>query len=263
MTVLNHIKELLSYEEYSFSIEELLKNSTKSEIAIKRELSRLVEKKEIINLRKGFYLIIPPRYSNLGQLPIQLYVDKLFSYLDRYYYVSFYSAAKFYGASHQQIQRDYIITNPPSLLDIKKKTIELRFFTTSNWPKKNIINKKSDAGYFKISTPALTAADLIHCQSRLGSLNRMLAILEELFEEIELEDLKNLTTWYPHKSTLQRFGFLLDILQADNDLVEHLFVHLTCTIFFPVLLSPDSSRKAGSVKNRWKVDVNVKLESDL
>lgn len=263
MTVSNYIKKLLSYEAYSFSLEELIKNCNKTEIALKRELSRLVEKKEVLNLRRGFYLIIPPKYSNLGQLPVQLYIEKLFSYINRDYYLSFYSAAKFYGAGHQQIQCDYIMTKPPSILNIKKKTMELRFYTTNNWPEKNIINKKSDAGYFKISTPALTAVDLIHYQSRLGNLNRMLAILGELFEEIDLEDLKNLVTWYPHKSSFQRLGYLLEKLQANEELTAFLFKHLKLNPFFPVLLSPESTQKAGAVENKWKVDVNIKLESDL
>ncbi len=263
MTVLNYIKKLLSYEEYSFSFEELLKISNKTEVAIKRELSRLVEKKEIVNLRRGFYLIIPPRYSNIGILPVQLYIEKLFNYLDREYYLSFYSAAKFHGASHQHIQCDYIIAKSSSLLDIKKRLKELRFFTSSNWPKKNIINKKSDAGYFKISSPALTSVDLLNYQSRLGGLNRMLAILEELFEEIDLEDLQNLLTWYPHKSTLQRFGFLLDRSIINSELPECLLEHLKSSNYFPVLLRSDSRKKPGAVKNRWKVDVNIRLESDL
>ena len=103
MTVAEYINKLLSIEEYAFSINELNQQSGKSEIALKRELSRLVEKKQLVNLRKGFYLIIPPRYSNFGILPIELYIDKLFNYLQRDYYIAFYSAAKFHGAGHQQI----------------------------------------------------------------------------------------------------------------------------------------------------------------
>lgn len=120
MTISNYIEKLLSYEEYAFSREELLQHCEKSEISLKRELSRLVEKKEVINLRRGFYLIIPPRYSKQGKLPIQLYVDKLFKYLNRYYYLGFYSAAKFHGASHQQAHRDYVMISPPSIRNIKK-----------------------------------------------------------------------------------------------------------------------------------------------
>lgn len=97
LDVSSYIKELQSVEEYSFSLEEVLKNCNKTEIAIKRELSRLVTKKEITNLRKGYYLIISPRYSKQEQIPIQLFVEKLFKYLKSNYYLGFYSAAKFMG----------------------------------------------------------------------------------------------------------------------------------------------------------------------
>lgn len=263
LTISFYIKQLQSYEEYAFSWNELLENCNKTEISLKRELSRLVEKKEIINLRKGFYLIIPPRYSKQEQLPIQLYIDKLFKNLERDYYLGFYSAAKFHGASHQQVQRDYVMVNTPSLSNIKKKSIDISFLTTSNWPEKNILQKKSDAGIFKISSPALTMVDLIHHQTKLGGLNRMLAILEELSEELSKNDIVELLTWYPHKSTLQRFGFLLEELQANDNLTKQIKEHLQQSKFFPVLLSPKSKQKPGAIYNTWKVDVNIKLENDL
>ena len=131
---------------------------------------------------------------------------------DAPYYIGLYSAAKFHGASHQQIQREYIVTKKPTLIDITKKNNDIRFFTTSKWPNKNIVKKKSDAGIFKISSPALTTIDLIHYQNKLGGINRMLAIIEELSEELTKKDIEELLTWYPHKSTLQRFGFLLEEL---------------------------------------------------
>jgi len=259
----DYIKERLSFEEYSFSLSEFATNTNKSETALKREVSYLVSKGDIIPVRKSFYLIIPPRYSRQGKLPIELYINKLFKYIKREYYLGLYSAAKFHGAGHQQIQRDYIIISNPTLLDIRKGALDLRFLTTSNWPKKNVINKKSDAGHFKISDPTLTAIDLIHYQTKLGGLNRMLAILEELIEEITLSDLKDLLTWYPHKSTLQRFGFLLEELQANENLPTQIKEHLKQSKFFPVLLSPKSRQKPGAVDNAWKVDVNIKLENDL
>lgn len=263
MTISEYIKELQTQEQYSFSLEEIAKVSKSSDIAIKKELDRLIEKKEITNLRKGFYLIIPPRYSKQGKLPIQLFINKLFKNLNRNYYIGFYSAAKFHGASHQQAQQEYIVTEKPKLGDIRKKNLTLRFFTTSTWSNKNIQERKSDAGYFKISSPALTAIDLIHHQSKLGGINRMLAVLEELIEEINTEDIKKLLTWYPHKSSLQRLGFILEELEADNKLTTPILKHLKQGKFFPVLLSPKSNQKAGSVDNPWKVDVNITLESDL
>ena len=263
MIISKIIDELLSNEEYSFFWDEIIQKSTKSEIALKRELSRLVEKGQVINLRKVFYLIIPPRYKKFGILPIELYIDKLFNYLQKDYYLAFYSAAKFHGASHQQIQKDYVITSLPSVYDIKKESVNINFFNTSNWPKKNIIKKKSDAGYFNISSPTLTIVDLVHHHGKIGGLNRTFTTIEELIEELTEEDISNLLSWYPFKSTIQRTGYLLEELQADNKLTDLFYEYLKDKRYFPILLSPTKGQKAGKVSNVWKVDVNLELESDL
>lgn len=263
MTLSDYINQCLSYEEYAFSLDELQSKSDKSEVAITRELSRHVEKGDIVNLRKGFYLIVPPRYSASSQVPLQLYAEKLFDSLNRNYYIGFYSAAKFHGASHQQIQRDYVMIEQPKLNDIKKDTVQINFITTAKWPKKNINKKKGDAGFFNISSPALTATDLIHHQTKLGGINRMLAVIEELLEVITPKDIEEILSWYPYKSTLQRFGFLLENLGADTSLTQPILEQLKQESYYPILLSPRLKQKAGAVNNEWKVDVNIKLESDL
>lgn len=263
LTVLEYIKQLQAVEEYSFSLEEAIQNSSKGSVSVKREISRLTAKKEILNLRKGFYLIIPPRYASSGKLPIQLYAEKLFKYLERRYYVGLYSAARLHGASHQQSQRDYLLIETPPLIGIAKKSIDIRFLTITNWPENNIIIKKSDAGGYNISSPALTFVDLIHYHTKIGGLNRMLASLEELTEEINPADIQALTTWYTYKSTLQRAGFLLEELLGDNDFSGILYEKLKQQPFYPALLSPRTNQKPGSANNRWKIDINLKLESDL
>ncbi|MGB3463844.1 MAG: hypothetical protein WBA74_01180, partial [Cyclobacteriaceae bacterium] len=65
------------------------------------------------------------------------------------------------------------------------------------------------------------------------------------------------------KSTLQRMGYLLEELQWKKELAEVLFESLQEKTFFPILLSPGKNQKAGSTGNRWKIDANVELESDL
>ena len=73
--------------------------------------------------------------------------------LNQNYYLGFYTAAKIYGASHQQVQRDYVLTTTPKLNNISKGTLDIRFFTTSHWPDNNILTKKADAG-IQIQTEA-------------------------------------------------------------------------------------------------------------
>ena len=115
----------------------------------------------------------------------------------------------------------------------------------------------------KVSSPFLTAVDLINYQTKLGGINRILTVIEELIEEMNLEDLEDLLSWYPYKSTLQRLGLLLELLSAGDNMTEYLYGYLSEKKYFPVLLSPQENKKAGSTDNRWKVDMNVKLESDL
>jgi predicted transcriptional regulator of viral defense system len=261
--VAEFIRELQSYEEYSFSTEELHKKQLAPESSIKKELARLVTDNQLINLRKGFYIILLPNYQHYKKIPIELYVDKLFKTLNKPYYLGHYSAASIHGASHQQIQQDYVITMPPALRDVSKGALKIRFFKSTNWPKANIIQKKSNAGFFNASSPALTFVDLLENQNNLGGINRMLAILEELTEAIEEYDLDILLSWYRNKSTLQRMGYLLEVLDWNPNLSKRIYKTLQQSAFFPVLLSPNSQQKAGSTGNHWKVDANVELESDL
>jgi len=258
-----YIKQLQTYEEYAFSWSEIINHADKSPFTLKKELANLIAKKEIINLRKGFYVIIPPKYAIRNYLPIQLYINKLFSFLNKPYYIGLYSAAKFYGAAHQQIQADYIITKPPALANIKKENFNIKFFTTTHWPSKNIRKLKSDAGMFNISSPALTIADMIHYQTKLGGINRVFTIIEELVHELKPDDIRDLLSWYPYLSTLQRLGFLLEKLNMGYDLLKPLKNHLSRKNYYFVPLNPGKELKPGKAKNFWKVNENVKPESDL
>jgi len=263
LNVSEYIKVCLSREEYSFTWDELMGAINKPASAIKKEVTYLTSKKELIALRQNFYLIIPPRYATQGKLPIELYIHKLFKYLDREYYLGGFSAARFHGASHQQIQKEYVFTTKPALLSISKEGMDIRFFTLSNWPKSNIVRKKSDAGYFNVSDPILTIVDLIHHQTKFGGLNRMLANFEELLEEVKLPHLLELLTWYSNKSVLQRLGFLIEYLQPENELLNPIMAHLERNRFYPVLLNTFDKSKPGAVDNGWKVAINLELESDL
>jgi len=257
------VAQCLAYEQYAFSWQELKAKVPKSDLALRHDLLRLAQKNELLLLRKGFYLILTPRYRALGKLPLALYVEHLFQHLNKPYYVAFYSAAALHGASHQQVQQSYLMTQVPNLRHIQKDSIYLNIVATSTWPRHNIEQRSADAGLFNISSPALTAIDLIHHQTKMGGLNRVITVLEELIEAITPTDLQNLLQWYPHTSSIQRMGLLFQELQASESLKAPLYAFLRNKKHFPVLLSPDRGSKPGKANNPWKVDVNTQLESDL
>ena len=91
----------------------------------------------------------------------------------------------------------------------------------------------------------------------------MLSTIEELREEVTPNDLEDLLSWYGNKATLQRLGFLLDKIDSENSLSDLIFQHLEKQKIHPVLLKPTNQQRPGSVDNKWKVDINLQLESDL
>ena len=56
---------------------------------------------------------------------------------------------------------------------------------------------------------------------------------------------------------------LMDYVNPKNDLLEPLIVYLERHGFYPVLLNTSDKIKPGAVDNKWKVDVNLALESDI
>jgi predicted transcriptional regulator of viral defense system len=55
----------------------------------------------------------------------------------------------------------------------------------------------------------------------------------------------------------------MEEMGINSNFQELIYQNLKASNFFPVLLSPKSNEKPGAVSNKWKVDINVKLESDL
>lgn len=263
MRLSTYIKDRLSMGYYSFTIDEFKAVANKSDTAIKRNLSYLTAKKEIISLRKGFYLIICPCYSGLGCLPMNLYIDYLFAYLKKEYYVGLYTASALHGAGHQRVQRDFVINKPPALLDINNKGSAIVFHSASVWPRKNILKRKCDTGYYNMSSVALTIADLIHYQRKIGGINRILANIEELLEVLKLSDLKDLLEWYPYKSTLQRLGYLIEVIEGETQKSNYLHKYLINKGITPVFLSSYDQEISKTFNKRWQVIITFKLDSDL
>jgi len=70
------ILDRLAKRSYCFNLE-MLKNELKDKtpISIKRSLARMSDQKKVISIHKGFYIIIPPSYKNMGVLPPVMFVD--------------------------------------------------------------------------------------------------------------------------------------------------------------------------------------------
>ncbi len=265
ISIIQWLDKLLAKGVYSFAKEVLQQEIPDyTDIAVKRALSRLSKKGKIVSLYKGYYLIIPPQYSNKGILPPQLYLEAFMRHLRRPYYVALLNAAAFHGASHQQPQEFFVMTDFPVLRPTQKKGLKINYISIKAVPQSLIEKRKTEAGYLNISNAALTACDLIQFEKRVGGLNRAATVLSELAEAIKPTDFTTGVMEHVHVTTLQRLGYLLENACYNRELADALFeaMNREGLSMFRIPLKAARENKGFSSNNRWKVIVNTEIDID-
>jgi len=257
------INNLRSNGRYSFSLQEVRAIFQQSDEAIKKAMQRLKRKKEIARIRNEFYVIVTPEYRSKGILPPSLFVADLMKYLEKDYYVGLLNAAAYYGAAHQQPQSYSIITKRPSLRNIDNNDLKINFYIKKDWSKEDILQRKVDTGYINISSPELTALDLVGYFENAGGLNRVATVLEELSESIKEDKLIETIKRYTPLTTVQRLGFLLENVLGFTNLSEPIKDYLKTENTFPILLRPQKEKLNMITGNDWKVAQNIEIETDL
>lgn len=258
------IDEQRANGQYSFTTEGLHSQLDVSENALKKSLQRLKNQGTVVMVRRGFYVIVPPEYKAKGIIPTSFYVYDLMNFLNRDYYVGLLNAAAYHGAAHQQPQTYSIITEGIALRPIRRDQVEINFYIKKIWNKKDIIKKKVDTGYINVSSPELTALDLVSYYNEVGGLNRVATVIEELKEVIQADKLVEAAIQYNETSTVQRIGYLLEHVLEENKISDALYNYLEQIEFYPILLRTQKKKPENMITgNRWKVVPNVEIEADI
>lgn len=254
----DYLYEIQAQGRYSVNLPELRKRIGTNEKAIAQKLHRLKKEKKLAQIRTGFYVIVPPQFAHQGILPTTYYLDDMMKFLNREYYLGLYSAAALLGVAHQQPMQSQIVIQKPPLRDIKNKKQSLKFFTKSIWNANWLEEKKTDAGYVQVSSPELTAIDLVYYHKQIGGLNRVIPILRELVENIRLSKLKIIAE-ASSLPTIQRLGYILEEL-SETKLAEGLRKLLVAKQTNTTRLSLSHTNKKGFKDEKWNLIVNVELE---
>ncbi len=250
---------------YAFSLADVKKEFPHlSDESIQVYLNRLAKKGKVLSVHKGYYIVIPPQYASRGILPPTLYLDGLMKFLQRPYYLGLLNAASLHGASHQQPQEFFVFTNFPVLRPSNKKGIKVNYISIKEVPDHLLESHKTETGYIKLSSPELTAADLVQFEKRIGGLNRAATVLNELAEAIKVEKFNEPFLKAIPATTIQRLGYLLEKVVSQADLANHLYNKSieAGLVFFRIPLKASGKTKGFSSDDKWKVIVNTEIEID-
>jgi len=264
-TLSNWIEEMHASGKSYFAFSEAIDCfSTQNPDSLKRSLTRLVSKHKIFSVWKGFYVIIPIEYQAKGIVPAVFYIDQLMKSLGRDYYISLLNAAEFYGAAHQRPMEFSVMITPPSLRATLKKDVKINFNNKSVILEQYTELRKTPTSYVKISSPELTATDLIQFERVVGGLNRASTVLYELAESCRFKKLKTDFFDYVPMPVIQRLGYLLD---EELDLKKHAddLYAMAKKYGTPFRKTPLKNRKSTTgcpFNEKWKVIVNEQIEID-
>lgn len=260
-SIQEYLFNIIGKGRYSFTLDELRLKFSISENAINQSLFRLKTKGRIAQVRQGFFVIIPPEYASSGILPLYFFIEQMMKWLGKTYYIGLLSAAALHGSSHQQPMESFIITRPPALRKISNGKIAINFLLKKYWEDRDIVKKKTEAGYINVSSPELTALDLLLFNNWMA-INRATEVISELADEIKPSVLLQTAKRFPVTAAIQRLGYLLDIELGNEKQAAAIEKALADRQTHLVPLSISNERK-GEISSRWKVIRNLKVESDL
>jgi predicted transcriptional regulator of viral defense system len=173
---------------------------------------RLQRRGHLIRPRRGFYVVVPPQFLNFGAPPPSWYIDELMRHEERSYYVALLKAAELHGASHQAVMEFQIVTDQ-QMTPVRAGRSAIAFYYRKDIEAVSvgIEDRKTESGRMRISSPELTALDLLRYPRASAGLDNIATVLSELGDRLAADKLDGLAAAF-ERSVLQRLGYLLERL---------------------------------------------------
>ena len=113
-----------------------------------------------------------------------------------------------------------------------------------------------------ISTPEVTAKDLLNYIYQSGGIGQIVTVIDELAEKLDANKLKNLAMKSEQVSWIQRLGYILETLDH-TDLSEQLFMQIKNRKLRTIPLAPNLEMTGTKRDKKWHIAKNITVESDI
>ena len=148
-----------------------------------------------------------------------------------------------------------------------KNHVELEPVVKGKIPSKSLVAVNVRSGNVLISSPELTAMDLLLYPHRAGGLNNIATILSDLEDSLDFSKVNAEFFDGVPAAVVQRLGYLLEVSLDETEISGTLYAKAKDAglSFRKTLLKP-GGKNAGQdygFNEKWKVIVNVKIEVDI
>jgi predicted transcriptional regulator of viral defense system len=264
----NYMTALQSEGRISFTRAEAIAALGITQAAFLKAAARLQKRRMLLNPRHGFYVAVPAQYLSWEAPPPAWYIDALMRHEKRPYYVGLLKAAELHGATHHAVMEFQVVTNR-QLPKIRagRSLITFHFRRDIESVRSGIAERKTDTGSMNVSSPELTALDLLRYMHAAGGLDAVAMVLADLGENVDGAKLAALAAQF-ERAAVQRLGYLMDRL-GHADRAQALHNHLFAKGPVPwAALEPQrrgvehSAAKPIERSERWRITVQRHPEID-
>jgi predicted transcriptional regulator of viral defense system len=266
LSLSDYMTDLLSAGKAVFAREEAIAALGMTASGFLKAAKRQQRRRALLNPRRGFYVVVPPQFLSWGGPPPSWYIDALMRHERHPYYVGLLKAAELHGATHQAVMAFQIVTDK-RLPKIRAGRSIVSFVYRKDMARVagGLIDHKTDTGRMRISSPELTALDLLRYPRLAGTLDSIATVLSDLGDKLRADALAKLAPAF-ERAVIQRLGYLLDYVKQPK-CAAVLHAHLQKSKPLPwIELEPHRRRKKSTEplerNERWNVIVRRKPELD-
>ena len=270
MTVARWIEEREISGYTTFSFEDVAAAFPRlSDSGLRVALWRQISSHRITIVHRGFYVIVPPINRKDGIVSPYYYLNNMMLRIGRDYYVSLLTAASLYGATHQAVMTCDVMIPIPHISFSRKLNSQISWHYRVSIPSEFVEKRKTEIGYMNVSSPELTALDLVKHSEECGGISHVATVLAELTDSLDFHKSNGRVLTTASSATIQRLGYIIETVLGQTKLTDDLYNYWRAQVLHPRFVGlggGDVEPPFGAVRcecdSRWKVLINVELDID-
>jgi predicted transcriptional regulator of viral defense system len=139
-----------------------------------------------------------------------------------------------------------------------------RYFYRSAIPMEYVEQRQTQTGVINISSPELTAIDLVTYQERAGSITRAATVLAELVEKTDFGRLGPEFVKVAPVACFQRLGYILEAVLEEMDAADAVYdlLKMAGVRLQTAALKVGKDTGGAELDKKWKILVNETIEID-
>lgn len=255
------LDQLNQAKQLCFGIDQakkLLPNSNPD--AVKRLLSDMTQRGLLMRVKDGIYYIIPFEQDAKTFMP-DWHLLPQYLVGDANYYIGYFSALQIHSLTTQPNLKEQIVVSKqikPSTLMVKGIPFQFIYHNKEHF----FGNKKTWIDSFnKVQCSDLekTFIDCLFKPKYAGGITEIAKALHKSKDKLDFQKLFEYARQFHSQAAIKRLGFLLELLQIQNPVIEKLQKLRTNSF---VLLEP-THPKQGKTIFRWAIQQNMDNDSIL